>query len=59
MHDCHTTMQVLNKLTQKLLAKDPRHLQQHLPQPSAMSILRTDILIVLKGLCEKTVMRYF
>jgi hypothetical protein len=49
MHDCHTTMQVLNKLTQKLLAKDPQHLQQHLPQPSAMSILRTDILIVLEG----------
>ncbi|XP_070182085.1 tRNA (32-2'-O)-methyltransferase regulator THADA-like [Littorina saxatilis] len=45
MHDCHVTMQVLNRFTQRHLPRDLQHLQ-HLMQSVIPGIMRKDIEIM-------------
>jgi len=48
MHDCHVTMQVLNRLTQRHLLREPQHLQ-HLSQSALAGIMQTDLQIMREG----------
>ena len=45
MHDCHVTMQVLNRLTQRHLLWEP----QHLSRSALASIMQTDLQIMREG----------
>ena len=50
MHDCHVTMQVLNRLTQRHLPRDP----QHLTQPVLTGIMQMDIQVMREGKGDNT-----
>ena len=51
MHDCHVTMQVLNRLTQRHLLREP----QHLSQSALAGIMQTDLQIMRDGRCGGSV----